>query len=469
MDFIIFFTPCLRPEQFATWLTTHRGRRSALEDFKTRRERTCGGFVVRTPSRYGAPYIFHRWHASGLDQAEIAVEVECFPLPRRRKLIDCDTKSDNRILLKSDGSIQSSSRIQRFPAENCTINFLPSDIARFGLFIPAILQRYEALFIASKLCATGLKDVHFKDIQHVITAITAPSAQWVTNYQRYEFFGDCILKLMVSSQLFDDYKTWLEGYLSELKSNSRIERAPCKGRVGSRTGRVHQNRTCQDEKVVTCAHIRGASLFFSHTKNSDKSVGRRSRGTYRRGVYRRGLSSARKCVHVFVPDIRIQSPQFDIPHRNQNLCNPIVKVEPLISYQFRNKSLLLEAFAHPSCNRDLQTELNQRLEYLGDAVLDMLLVSILAEHEPKRSQGEMTQIKAALVNGNLLSLLCLELSSTQNVTQIQEEPVGVFRDYGSLWDITVRKSSRHRKLAFRATSSYNRTYGSSWRSEKSFP
>lgn len=60
--------------------------------------------------------------------------------------------------------------------------------------------------VATQLRKTALKNVPFSDAEHVVEVITASSAQWVTNYQRYEFPGDSVLKFVVSSQLLSIIK-----------------------------------------------------------------------------------------------------------------------------------------------------------------------------------------------------------------------------------------------------------------------
>ena len=69
---------------------------------------------------------------------------------------------------------------------------------------------------------------------------------------------------------------------------------------------------------------------------------------------------------------------------------------------------------------------------MSNIVLDMLaVVSLLAKQDA--SQGEMSRIKAAIVNGHLLGFFCLELSSGEDVIDIEEQRVrggegaGVFK------------------------------------------
>jgi dsRNA-specific ribonuclease len=95
--------------------------------------------------------------------------------------------------------------------------------------------------------------------------------------------------------------------------------------------------------------------------------------------------------------------------------------ELLIDHRFLDKTLLQEALTHPSCERDTLTESYQRLEFLGDAVLDMIVVTAIFEENPNCSHGSMSQIKAALVNADLLAFLCLEVSMMQDAVHIQQK------------------------------------------------
>lgn len=73
----------------------------------------------------------------------------------------------------------------------------------------------------------------------------------------------------------------------------------------------------------------------------------------------------------------------------------------LIGYTFKDEALLTEALTHPSCEHDASTQSYQRLEYLGDALLDIAVMSTLAALPHQLSRGKMTQIKHAVVNANL--------------------------------------------------------------------
>jgi ribonuclease-3 len=75
--------------------------------------------------------------------------------------------------------------------------------------------------------------------------------------------------------------------------------------------------------------------------------------------------------------------------------------ERLIGVKFNDKNLLIQAFTHRSYineNRNSKMKHNERLEFLGDAVLELVSTEFLYEKFPDRNEGELTAIRAALVN-----------------------------------------------------------------------
>lgn len=87
-------------------------------------------------------------------------------------------------------------------------------------------------------------------------------------------------------------------------------------------------------------------------------------------------------------------------------------IEKTIETVFKNKELLKKAFTHRSYlneNRGLGLEHNERLEFLGDAVLELVVTDFLYKKYPKKPEGEMTALRSALVNSNILSDISLEL------------------------------------------------------------
>ena len=88
------------------------------------------------------------------------------------------------------------------------------------------------------------------------------------------------------------------------------------------------------------------------------------------------------------------------------------KLEKGLNISFKNKDLLIQAFCHRSYlneNPEFYLEHNERLEFLGDAVLELVVTENLYKNYPRKAEGELTNWRAALVNAKMLSEMAKEL------------------------------------------------------------
>ena len=86
--------------------------------------------------------------------------------------------------------------------------------------------------------------------------------------------------------------------------------------------------------------------------------------------------------------------------------NKIPALEEKLGVVFINKNLLLQALTHRSYlneNPDFELGHNERLEFLGDAVLELVVTQELYKQFPEKPEGELTSFRAALVNANMLA------------------------------------------------------------------
>lgn len=88
--------------------------------------------------------------------------------------------------------------------------------------------------------------------------------------------------------------------------------------------------------------------------------------------------------------------------------NPL---ELRLKYKFRNPLLLAEALTHPSLGHETQRHHfdNQRLEFLGDAVLQLIFTEWLFDHFPTFDEGRLTKMRSRLVSRDGLKLHALRL------------------------------------------------------------
>lgn len=83
----------------------------------------------------------------------------------------------------------------------------------------------------------------------------------------------------------------------------------------------------------------------------------------------------------------------------------IGQLQKALRYSFKDSALLQEALTH----RSVGSHNNERLEFLGDAVLGMLVAEELFKRFPDASEGEMSRMRASLVRGDVLAKIAQSL------------------------------------------------------------
>ncbi|MBR1893157.1 MAG: ribonuclease III [Lachnospiraceae bacterium] len=91
---------------------------------------------------------------------------------------------------------------------------------------------------------------------------------------------------------------------------------------------------------------------------------------------------------------------------------PVSQLEERIGYEFKDKSLLKSALSHSSYVNELTVNKYpdyQRLEFLGDAVLELSVSDFLYKNKKEMHEGDMTQLRAALVCEPTLAFCAQEI------------------------------------------------------------
>ncbi len=103
------------------------------------------------------------------------------------------------------------------------------------------------------------------------------------------------------------------------------------------------------------------------------------------------------------------------------------KIQNLLGYKFKNETLLINALTHKSCKKKHS---NERLEFLGDAVMDLIVAEYLCNKFKDMNEGDLSKLRAALVNEKsfaaLASLIDLQnhiiLSSAEENNKGRQKP-----------------------------------------------
>lgn len=94
----------------------------------------------------------------------------------------------------------------------------------------------------------------------------------------------------------------------------------------------------------------------------------------------------------------------------------MTELEETLGYCFQDKKLLTEALTHPTFAYEFQDEVlasNQRLEFLGDSVLGMVVAEYLFKKYTDFAEGELTRRRTLIVNRNYLAGKAKEMAITQ--------------------------------------------------------
>lgn len=101
------------------------------------------------------------------------------------------------------------------------------------------------------------------------------------------------------------------------------------------------------------------------------------------------------------------------------------KLQNKLGHRFENEALLLQALTH----RSMSGENNERLEFLGDGLLNGMMAMTLFRQFPEASEGELTRMRATLVCGEMLAVLAtgFDLSEHLFLGQGELKSGGVYR------------------------------------------
>lgn len=433
LDYLILCTPDIPRLHLQGWIKRYSGSRT-LENYPQNRDIASFG-LIRHACLF-RPHRLHRWFQS---DPESELLFECHPFPRRRNLFHQGQSSK---VVKAD---ESNCRTKIVSAKSAHIDLLPWELARIGGFLPTIISHIRVLKMAEGLRQRVIAAVPLNDLELIATAIVAPSAQWVANYQRLEFLGDSVLKYATCIHLFQAHSTWHEGYLSQRKSHlvSNTSLLNAAFRLGlisfllndtlvKRKQLLPTISNCiQDERNARQIRVRSAADVVESLIGAAFVEG--------------GVRKAYKMIHLFIPDIPSDMNPFNSPTGSggSHLNGDVQKlISRLMGYSFHKNQILLEGLTHPSWERDLSPSY-QRLEFLGDAILDMIVTRLLFERCPGLSESRMSKIRAAVVNADFLAYLCMDFAVLEDTTLIVERKKGHFEPVADTRRVELWKFMRH--------------------------
>lgn len=159
-------------------------------------------------------------------------------------------------------------------------------------------------------------------------------------------------------------------------------------------------------------------------------------------------------------DLEDQAQKDDSESAKESECSDapppsLAEVEEITGYSFRNKELLREAFTHGSYKAD-DCKSYERLEYLGDSVLNHLVAKLHYLSYPDMAPGELTRLRAANVDTEALARAALKYNLHKFLRHqkplLQRQVIFVFNFRSMIY--LLKKSQSHEM--FMTTSPTNR-------------
>ncbi|WJZ98263.1 hypothetical protein VitviT2T_016802 [Vitis vinifera] len=316
------------------------------------------------------------------------------------------------------------------PPELCHLKIIgfSKDIGSSVSLLPSIMHRLENLLVAIEL--KNMLSASFPEgaeitAHRVLEALTTEKCLERFSLERLEVLGDAFLKFAVGRRLFLLYDALDEGELTRRRSNvvnnSNLFKLAVRRNLqvyirdqsfdpgqffalGHRCPRICEKETemaihSRCGKTPT-TEVRCSKCHHWLHKKTIADVVEALVGAFI-------VDSGFKAATVFLKWIGIQV-DFEA-FQVINACisstsymqlassTDVPALEKLLGHEFLHKGLLLQAIVHPSYNKH-GGGCYQRLEFLGDAVLDYLITSYLYSVYPKLKPGQMTDLRSLSVN-----------------------------------------------------------------------
>ncbi|KAG8630094.1 hypothetical protein KVT40_001713 [Elsinoe batatas] len=351
------------------------------------------------------------------------------PFPKRRDFLHTVRPGDTNLAYTTE---------RQFSLDDCTMDVLPQDFALLAAFMPSLMHRFHMSLLAQELRSVLRQGITSTSL--VREAISAPSAGEGYDYNRLEYLGDTILKLCAHLQVMAQFPTWPEGYLTRKKThlvcNSTLTKAA-----------LHHGL----DKYILTKPFTGAKWrppYLStpnveSTRNmSTKILADVVEALIGAAYVDGGLENGYACLRTL-----LQSETWFSSADLFDRLNPPCLISPaaletlqtVVGYTFKTPTLLIEAITHASLPFHAESSNTgmsyERLEFLGDAVLDLVIVPKLYAHSPPLRHNEMHSYHEAVVNGMFLGYCCMSY-------HVQQEHAGVVRS-GEQFEVAATHRNVH--------------------------
>ncbi|KAI9283954.1 hypothetical protein BC943DRAFT_294415 [Umbelopsis sp. AD052] len=329
--------------------------------------------------------------------------------------------------------------------EFCALYPVSTSIYRTAMLMPSIMTHIDSVLLVKEVNEKLETNI---DETLLLEAFTTPSANMDANYERLETLGDSFLKFVATIRLYIMFPHSHEGQLHCQRIRIICNKALYRGArrlqlykhitsqpFNRRRWRPHHFKQRHETEEEIRAKLRRHEL-------SDKTLADIVEATmgaaYLAGGVELGLKSA---IALQIPfDHMTEWKHFNetytesragLKARVKEASKRHLKLdhlEEITGYRFQNPLLVIEALTHAS-EPNSTVPCYQRLEFLGDGILDFLVVNYLFRKYPDYEPGKMTDIKDACVNNRVLGTMCLEMGLNKHIIHFSSKLMGAITQF----------------------------------------
>lgn len=334
---------------------------------------------------------------------------------------------------------------------------LPMDIVTMAMTFPAIMHRIDAFLIALDACKMLNLPINPKLALEAVTKDSDNSdehsekkinfqAGMGPNYERLEFLGDTFLKMAVTIAIYsqcphsDECQSHVERMLlicnqnlfnhavnrglQEYIRSKSFDRRTWYPNLKLKRGKMFKTEvkhTLGDKTVAdVCEALIGAA-YLSTDGNFDMAVKAVTKMV-------KGKNHKMLAFNDYYEAYKPNMPKWQTGPSTMAQRMIVRQIAESVGYEFKSPTLLQSAFIHPSWTYERLPHY-ERLEFLGDALIDMAVVDHLYKRFPIEDPSWLTRHKTAMVSNEFLGCISVKLKLRQHLKHSTTAIIGKMNDY----------------------------------------
>ncbi|KAL7800300.1 hypothetical protein V8C37DRAFT_414204 [Trichoderma ceciliae] len=337
--------------------------------------------------------------------------------------------------------------------------YVPIDVVSMALVLPVVMYRIDSVLIAAEACSMLGLSVPSDLALEAMTMDSYTTEEhgedqidfqpgMGKNYERLEFLGDTFLKMATTISVYtlfpagDEFeyhvtrmfmlcnknlfkhageKNNLPAYI-RTRAFDRRTWYPSNMRLKRGKAAKTEAKHCLSHKSIAdvCEALIGAAYMTGSSEDMDMAV--------------KAVSTMVNSENHTMHEYSGYFATYKVPkwHSQQTTAAQrltVDKVAGITGYRFQCAPLLRSAFRHPSYVFESNIRDYQRLEFLGDALIDMAVVDFLFKRFPEAGPKRLTEYKMAMVSNQFLGCLCVKLGLHKHILIATSSLLGDIKEY----------------------------------------